>query len=192
MQQRDGVAEARLEAADGLRRQRDLGHEHDHALAALERRGRGAQVDLGLARARDAVQQPRAAALDRGERAPPARRSGSTGAVGARQRSAARAAAPRGAIATRPRASSRRSAARSRAAPRAAAREQRALVVRSAARPSSGASVRAAHSSVRGLPLGGSTSDSARAGVEQYSSAIHSASSTSSGGHASPRAPRSA
>ena len=35
VQQRDGVAEARLEARDGLRRERDLGHEHDHALAAL-------------------------------------------------------------------------------------------------------------------------------------------------------------
>ena len=35
--------------------------------------------------------------------------------------------------------------------------------------PSSGASVRNAHGSVRGLPRGGSTSCSARAGVEQYS-----------------------
>ena len=58
VQQRDRVAEARLEAGDGLRRQRDLRDEHDHALAVGERlRGR-AQVDLGLARAGDAVQQP--------------------------------------------------------------------------------------------------------------------------------------
>ena len=57
VQQRHRVAEARLEARDGLRRQRDLGDEHDHAAAALERRLRRAQVDLGLARAGDAVQQ---------------------------------------------------------------------------------------------------------------------------------------
>ena len=74
VQQRDRVAEARLEAPDGLRRERDLGHEHDHALAALERRGGRAQVDLGLARAGDAVQQVRAAAPDRGDARPPARR----------------------------------------------------------------------------------------------------------------------
>ena len=47
--------------------------------------------------------------------------------------------------------------------------------------------MRAAHSSVRGLPLGGRTRLSARAGVEQYSSAIHSASATSSGGTLSSR-----
>ena len=75
VQQRDGVAEARLEAADGLRRERDLGHEHDHALAALERRGGGAQVDLGLARAGDAVQQVRPARLDGRRARPPGRAS---------------------------------------------------------------------------------------------------------------------
>ena len=68
VQQRDGVAEARLEAPDGLRGQRDLRHEHDHALAALERPRGGAQVDLGLARAGDAVQQVLAAGVDRRER----------------------------------------------------------------------------------------------------------------------------
>ena len=47
--------------------------------------------------------------------------------------------------------------------------------------------MRAAHSSVRGLPRGGSTSESARAGVEQYSAAIHSASPTSSSGSESSR-----
>ena len=47
--------------------------------------------------------------------------------------------------------------------------------------------MRAAHSTVRSRPRGGSTSDSARAGVEQYSAAIHSASSTSSSGTASSR-----
>ena len=47
--------------------------------------------------------------------------------------------------------------------------------------------MRSAHSCVRSRPRGGSTSDSARAGVEQYSRAIHSASSTSSPGTDSPR-----
>ena len=55
--------------------------------------------------------------------------------------------------------------------------------------PSSGASVRNAHGSVRGFPRGGSTSWRARAGVEQYSSAIHSASSTRSSGTSSSRTP---
>ena len=43
--------------ADGLRRQRDLGHEHDRRAAALERGAHGAQVDLRLAAAGHAVQQ---------------------------------------------------------------------------------------------------------------------------------------
>ena len=50
-----GRAEARLEAPDDLRGQGDLRHEHDGPAAALQRRGRGAQVDLGLARAGDAL-----------------------------------------------------------------------------------------------------------------------------------------
>ena len=69
VQQRDRVAEARLEAPDGLRRERDLGHEHDRALPARERRLGRAQVDLGLARAGHAVEQERAALLDLRERA---------------------------------------------------------------------------------------------------------------------------
>ena len=47
--------------------------------------------------------------------------------------------------------------------------------------------MRAAHSRRRGLPGGGSTSESARAGVDAYSAAIHSASSTRSGGTESSR-----
>ena len=39
VQQRHRVAEARLEARDGLRRERDLRHEHDHAAPARERVG---------------------------------------------------------------------------------------------------------------------------------------------------------
>jgi hypothetical protein len=68
VQEGDGVAEARLEAPDRLRRQRDLGDEHDHALPTLERPRRGAQVDLGLAGAGDAVEQVLAAGLDRPQR----------------------------------------------------------------------------------------------------------------------------
>ena len=58
MQHGDGVAEAFDEAPDDLRRQRDLRHQHDRAAALLERGGGRAQVDLGLARPGDAVQQP--------------------------------------------------------------------------------------------------------------------------------------
>ena len=58
---RHGVAEALDEAARGLRRERDLGHEHDRRAAALQRRGHRAQVDLGLAAAGHAVQQQRRA-----------------------------------------------------------------------------------------------------------------------------------
>ena len=57
VEQGDAVAEARREAADGLRRERDLGHQHDRAAPALERRLGGGEVDLGLAGAGDAVQQ---------------------------------------------------------------------------------------------------------------------------------------
>ncbi len=57
VQNRDGVAEARLEARDRLRRERDLRHEHQHGSAGGERRLCRLQVDLGLARAGDAVQQ---------------------------------------------------------------------------------------------------------------------------------------
>ena len=57
MQYRNRVAETLAEPRDDLRRERDLRHEHDRAASLLER-GRGcAEVDLGLARARDAVQQ---------------------------------------------------------------------------------------------------------------------------------------
>ena len=57
VQDRDGVAEARHEAVDHLRRQPDLGDEDQHAAALGQRLGGGAQVDLGLARAGDAVQE---------------------------------------------------------------------------------------------------------------------------------------
>jgi hypothetical protein len=87
---------------------------------------------------------------------------------------------------TSPRASSRRSAARSRPATRGS--DPSSARCRSVSRsPSSDAAEGEAQSSVRGRPRGGSTSDSARAGVEQYSSAIQSASRTSSAGIESSR-----
>ena len=57
MQERDAVAEAGAEAGDRLRREADLRHEHDRAPALGERPLDGREVDLGLARAGDAVQE---------------------------------------------------------------------------------------------------------------------------------------
>ena len=57
----DGVAEALDEAAGGLRRERDLRHQHDRRSPPLERRRDGAQVDLRLAAAGDAVEHDRSA-----------------------------------------------------------------------------------------------------------------------------------
>jgi hypothetical protein len=57
VQDRDGVPEARPEASDRLRRERDLGHEHDRPEAPLERRRGGLEVDLRLAAARGAVEE---------------------------------------------------------------------------------------------------------------------------------------
>ncbi len=57
VQHRDRRAEAGLEARGELWRERDLGHEHERALAARDRRGDDAQVHLGLAGAGHAVQQ---------------------------------------------------------------------------------------------------------------------------------------
>jgi hypothetical protein len=45
------------EPAHGLRRQRDLGHQHDRAAALLDRLADAAEVDLGLAAAGDAHEQ---------------------------------------------------------------------------------------------------------------------------------------
>ena len=66
VQHRD-IGETRREATDRLRRQRDLGHEHDAGAAARADFFEDAKVDLGLAAAGDAVQQERAmhARLDR-------------------------------------------------------------------------------------------------------------------------------
>ena len=61
VQHRDALAEACREAAQRLRRQGDLRHEHDRPAAAPERRRAGLEVDLGLAAARRAVQEDVAA-----------------------------------------------------------------------------------------------------------------------------------
>ena len=50
-------AEPRLEALDGLRRERDFRHEDNGALALLQGVGDGLQIDLRLAAAGDAVEQ---------------------------------------------------------------------------------------------------------------------------------------
>jgi hypothetical protein len=57
VEDRDPVAEAAGEPARRLRRQRDLGDEHDRAEPALEGRRAGAEVDLGLAAARGSGEQ---------------------------------------------------------------------------------------------------------------------------------------
>ena len=71
MEDRDPVAEARPEARHGLRREADLGDEDDRRAAAGEGRLDRGEVDLGLARARDAVQEQLAVgagdAVDRGD-----------------------------------------------------------------------------------------------------------------------------
>ncbi len=66
MEQRDPVSEAREEAAERLRRQGDLRHEHDRFAAGSERGLAGADVDLGLAAAGRAGEEdvPAAAACE--------------------------------------------------------------------------------------------------------------------------------
>ena len=86
VQDGDRVAEARDEARDDLRRQRDLGDEHDHAAAVRERVRRRPQVDLGLARPGDAVQQQPLARRGRRDRAQ--RRGLIAGELGLRARGA--------------------------------------------------------------------------------------------------------
>ncbi len=71
MEDGEAVAEPGAEAGDGLRGEADLGDEDDRPLAALQRRLDRGQVDLGLARAGDAVQQQAALgpglAVERGD-----------------------------------------------------------------------------------------------------------------------------
>ena len=59
MQHRERCArETRREAPDELRREADLGHQHQHAAVAGEMPLGQPEIDLGLAAAGDAVQQP--------------------------------------------------------------------------------------------------------------------------------------
>ena len=58
-----GGAVAPPEARQGLRRQGDLGHQHQYLAAAAEHIGDGAQVDLGLAAAGNAFKQVRREAV---------------------------------------------------------------------------------------------------------------------------------
>ncbi len=57
------VGEAGLEAANGLRREGDFGHEDEGLLAFGQHVGDGAEVDLGLAAASDAVEEDDGEAL---------------------------------------------------------------------------------------------------------------------------------
>ena len=61
-------AQAGSEARQRLRGQADLGHQHQRLPAARETGGDGAQVDLGLAAAGDAVEQERAETAGHGQR----------------------------------------------------------------------------------------------------------------------------
>ena len=65
VQHRQRRVEARAKACDQLRRERDLGHEHQRLLAARDDGGDRAQIDLGLAAAGHAIQQMRREAAER-------------------------------------------------------------------------------------------------------------------------------
>ena len=118
MEDGEAVAEPGAEARHRLRGEADLGDEDDRAAAALERRLDRGQVDLGLARAGDAVQELLARgaglAVEGGDdrRRPRPRCSGSscgTARPGPRGRSRpGRGAARELRVAIRPRSSSRR------------------------------------------------------------------------------------
>ena len=108
----DPVAEASLEAPERLRRERDLGDEHDRAPASLERGGARLEIDLGLAAARS----PRRAGDGRRRRRAP-RRSARSPSPAARS---AAPAPPR--LRARPRSRAARLGGRAASAPRARAR----------------------------------------------------------------------
>ncbi len=165
VEDRDQVAEPVPEAPDGLRRERDLRHEHDRPEPALERGGAGLEVHLGLAAAgrpfeQDVLADPlvergddpldRGALVRRsGRRAPPRRRrTRGTPATAARREAsgdAARRARTRARASSR---SSRRARARDRrAAPgsgRAACRRRRGRCPGGASTPTSATTPRVA------------------------------------------------
>jgi hypothetical protein len=185
--------------ADDLRRQADLGHQDDDRAPAGQRVGGGAEVDLGLARARDAVEQERLAGRRGADRRD--RRLLLGGQRGLRPRRAD--AHVDGRAPHDPRRDPHEPAGLQApqrggvgAAEARQARQQRTLRVAQARRAASSCrftslgevkrrlDVRALRVE-RGLGLRarcGARSDSARAGVEQYSSASQNASSTSSRG----------
>ena len=132
VEQRDPVSEARAEAAERLRRQRDLRHEHDRAAARGEGGLAGADVDLGLAAAgrageEDVSAAAREQALDPLERALPA--SPKAGPAAARRPgppSPSPPAARRAASAAAARSARARGPVSSRSSPRARERDRRA------------------------------------------------------------------
>ena len=63
MPDRDLTRESSLESSNRLRRQRDLGNEHDHASTRVQRTLNGGQIDLGLAAPGDAVDENRLAPI---------------------------------------------------------------------------------------------------------------------------------
>ena len=212
VQDREAVSEPRPEARHRLRRQADLGDQHDRPAAAGQRRLDRGEVDLGLAGASDAVQELLAPALglavDRGDDAPTAacRCSGSsrgrpdsaptTGWSGRRRRCELRVAISSLASSRRRTTRSAPTAAARSAAdisppPRSASSTARCLTPSrspplSAASPAGAISARSStRERTRWPPVpvpGGSTSCRPREGVEQYSRATQRPSSTSSGG----------
>ena len=63
--QRRGGAEALFETTGRLRRECDLGHQHEGLLTAREHRFDGAQINLGLATPGDAFEQQRPVRAER-------------------------------------------------------------------------------------------------------------------------------
>ena len=202
VQHRHGVAEARHEARDDLRRQRDLGHEHDRALAAREhaprpRRGRPRSCPEPVTPCRSSAVAARRGG-DRRAAPPPAPASAPAARAARADREVLDAPArrARGPTVDEPAALEPPQRLASRAPPSAAAsRAARAggssadvadLVPPTGTKVSHlgvAGRVRSAHSAVFArAPAGGRTSWSARANVEQYSRAIHAARSTRSGG----------
>ena len=144
--------------ADDLRRERDLGHQHDRAAALLERRRGGPQVDLGLARAGDAVQQPLLGAalaqrVRAAARAPRAVRASARGARGLRAPTGSAAGARRRAACAR---SSRRAApgGSTSASARAIVEQYSAAIQSASATSSAGTPSSSARSGASSLLLG--------------------------------------
>ncbi len=207
VQDRDDIAEAGLKAPQDLGGERNLGHEHDGRAPGLQGRGDRLEVDLGLARAGDAVQQEAGVGagglLGRARPGPVQcgllvvgeRRRGGAGRTDRMTGRAARALAQSRARPA-PRASRRRrlpvpSSAATAGPARARRPEQLALAVGEPGlwvvegRPARRGQRRPPGSGATGLPRWFPAAGRGRAPgpvVEQYSAAIHSASATRSAG----------